>query len=101
MKILMDCYLDIKKEINNFYEDDFESDNDEFYANKNIKNKIIDFICDAKNNNNFEMMKKFIELLSENTGCVEDVEILDSLLNGQDDIKKEILANSPIARWFE
>ena len=101
MSKLMSCYLSIEKEVNNFYEDTFESENAELHANKGIKNKTINLISDAKRDNNIKMMKKAIKLLSENTGCVEDVEVLDNLLNGQDDIKKEILANSPIARWFE
>ena len=94
-------YLDIEKEINGFYESIFESEIEEFYINKNIKRKITKIITKAKKHGDMEVMQKAIELIGSNTGCVEDVEILNNLLKGQNDIKKEILANSSIARWLE
>ena len=101
MNELMHRYLDIEKEVNNFYEDDFESESAEYYVNKSLKMKLISLISDAKKDNNIEVMNKSIELLSENTGCVEDVEILNILLEGAGNIKNEILANSPMARWLK
>lgn len=101
MKELMSHYFDIEKEMNNFYEDVFESEQEEFSVNKKIKKKIVNLIADAKKNGDMKVMQKAIELISDNTGCVEDVEILNSLLKGQNDVKKEILTKSPIARWLE
>ncbi|GLS25909.1 hypothetical protein [Marinibactrum halimedae] len=96
----------------------FESndEDEEYQVNKNSKIKVLDFILDEhdKTNDNSISKEQFnivflksLELLQANTGCAEDLEILEDILDVLYDkglIDKEkyknIIEGSPCGRWL-
>lgn len=94
------------EQMNGFYDVDFKNDEDEYLENKKIKSKIVDFILDCKVSGDANSLMGALNLLSENTGCQEDVEILQELLDPliKDGVLnvaelKECFGDAAISRW--
>jgi flagellar capping protein FliD len=82
--------------------------------NEAIKNKIKEFIISAHENTTLAeiekqtVISKALELLSENTGCAEDLEIAQTIINDLQNERKIITqkdadifySNSPVNRWL-
>jgi hypothetical protein len=100
----------IKELLDNYYENQiagkFENEEQEFNENKNTKNIIKEIIIEAYNDKKMRKIDKlilirdFIILLAENTGCVDDLiiakEILDELFK-----KYKIITRKDIAIFYE
>jgi hypothetical protein len=81
----------IKILLDNFYENQiakkFENEEQEFNENKNIKTIIKEIIITVYNDKNIIenekiiIIRNFLILLAENTGCVEDTRIAKEILN--------------------
>ncbi|MFK7050544.1 hypothetical protein FLACOL_00238 [Flavobacterium columnare] len=99
-----DILKNIETEILEYYNAFFEDNTDDYNENKRIKNKLKDYIL-----NNFSDNKKVREalyLLANHTGCAEDSEIaeeiLDYLFENKIITQNEIdffYSNSNLKRW--
>ena len=69
----------IKKEIQDYYSISFDSAEDDYITNARIKNKIKDIIIDHKND--VDVIDNALLLLAETTGCAEDEEIAEKILD--------------------
>jgi len=96
----------------------FESDDEheEYIVNKKAKTRILDFILKEKKQldskaislNEFEIiLEKSIKVLQENTGCAEDLEILEEILDALCNIKiinsqqySDIVKGTSSGRWL-
>ena len=85
----------LSEKMNDFYDQEYLSEEGEYIENKKIKSDIIDFI-----------VQNALLLLFENTGCQEDFEILNEIItplfeNNILDNKslKKYFGNSPLSRW--
>jgi hypothetical protein len=69
----------IQREIFEYYEMIFENEQDDYSYNKTIKNKLKEIIINTKNNN--VVVEKALSVLAESTGCAEDQEIAEEIIN--------------------
>lgn len=69
----------IKKEIFEYYEMSFETAADDYLHNKQLKLKLKDVII--KNKDNKQIVEKALLVLAEVTGCAEDHEIAEEILD--------------------
>jgi hypothetical protein len=76
---VMEDIQNIQKEILEYYEMIFENEEDDYNYNKTIKNKLKDIMINAKNNN--IVIEKALSVLAESTGCAEDQEIAEEIVN--------------------
>jgi hypothetical protein len=108
----------IKILLDNFYENQiagkFENEEQEFNENKNIKTIIKEIIITVYNDKNISenekiiIIRNFLILLAENTGCVEDTkidkEIFDDLFEKYKIITQKDIdifyENASIGRWL-
>ncbi|WP_051263755.1 hypothetical protein [Tenacibaculum ovolyticum] len=95
----------IEKEIQNYYENSFEEGNDDYKTNKLIKEKIKHLIIKI-NNLNSDVINRALLVLAKSTGCTEDQEIADNIINNLHDngyIDEKQLNyfydNTAIRRW--
>ena len=94
-------------DLEQYYETDFDSEEEELNANRLLKMRIKDIIISAHELPDSEIEKKAFTLLVENTGCAEDyeifIEIADQLtrksIYTEEDLKTR-LGDSPVSRWF-
>ncbi|WP_158978793.1 hypothetical protein [Cellulophaga sp. L1A9] len=95
----------IEKEVQNYYENSFEEGNDDYKTNKLIKEKIKHLIIDLNKLNN-DAINKALLVLAKSTGCAEDQEIADDIINYLHDNKyideKQLnyfYDNTAVRRW--
>ncbi|WP_244175403.1 hypothetical protein [Xenorhabdus vietnamensis] len=98
----------LSKELDDFYAREHSSEHDEYFENKKIKTKIVHLILDAKNSGEIEFFDKVLMFLFENTGCYEDLQILNEIskplfdadiLNAEY-LDKYLTEYSPLSRWL-
>ncbi|WP_163830858.1 hypothetical protein [Spartinivicinus ruber] len=93
-----------------------DDENEQFFRNKNAKYKVLDFILERHsmylskkvNIHNFESeFDQAIEILQLNTGCAEDLEILEMILDELYDKKiindkeyNDIISGTAASRWL-
>ena len=76
----------IKSVLADYYDTDFDSDEEDFLVNKSNKQLIEQLIINLKNDDELDVsnksffIKEALQLLAKNTGCVEDEEISDEIL---------------------
>lgn len=76
----------IKSVLADYYDTDFDSDEEDFLVNKSNKQLIEKLIINLKNDDELDVsnksffIKEALQLLAKNTGCVEDEEISDEIL---------------------
>ncbi|WP_343615985.1 hypothetical protein [Flavobacterium sp.] len=68
----------IEKLISEYYEMTFNNDEEDYIYNKQLKNKLKAVIINSKSNN---VIDKALEVLAESTGCAEDLQIAEDILN--------------------
>ncbi|WP_316843493.1 hypothetical protein [Pedobacter psychrodurus] len=95
----------IKQEINQYYEMSFENEIEDYLFNKKLKEKLQKVIIDY--NTDEIIIQKALLILAESTGCDEDQEIADEILDLLYDkkyIKQKDLdffyQNVATRRWF-
>ncbi|GAB0170622.1 hypothetical protein LSPCS325_40590 [Lysinibacillus sp. CTST325] len=96
----------LKNYYENYYNNQFKSEEEDYIENKKVKEQIKKLIIQVYNDSTLSeadrgyLIKVAVELLAKNTGCVEDAEIaediLDSLFN---DMK--ILSQEDIGNFYE
>lgn len=96
----------IKKNLDDFYDKSFDSDDIERAENKSIKEEIVDLIIHAHKNRDYQLVKESIDVLIENTGCQEDFEILEEIVSPlqsagilSDPELNDLVIGSPLSRW--
>lgn len=96
----------LTKKMNEFYDEEYSSEEGEYLENKKIKADIIDFIINSNELGELFLVQEALLLLFDNTGCQEDFEILDeiisplfekNILDGK--LLKKYCSNSPLSRW--
>ncbi|WP_421662228.1 hypothetical protein [Lysinibacillus telephonicus] len=95
-----------RNSLKNYYNKQFKSEEEDYLENKKVKGQIKKLIIQVYNDRTLSetdrgyVIKVGLELLAKNTGCVEDVEIaediLDTLFN---DMK--ILSQEDIGNFYE
>ena len=76
----------IKSVLADYYDTDFDADEEDFLVNKSNKQLIEKLIINLKNDDELDVsnksffIKEALQLLAKNTGCVEDEEISDEIL---------------------
>lgn len=85
------CYFKelerIKSILEDYYNIDYNSDEEDFQANKFNKKRIEELIVQVKRDytilisNKNTLIKEALMLLAKNTGCAEDEEISEEILN--------------------
>nr|WP_240829251.1 hypothetical protein [Escherichia fergusonii] len=90
-----------------FYIQQFSNEEGEYLANKALKSQIAQFIIEMKSLNEHSVAFQAMQLLCDNTGCKEDVEILNEIIDVfveynifDDEILKDCLNNLPVSRWL-
>ncbi|PHM53891.1 hypothetical protein [Xenorhabdus sp. KK7.4] len=99
---------DLSEELKVFHNKEYSSESDWYLENKAIKSKIVDLIIEAKECDESKLIDRALFLLFDNTGCQEDLEILNEIVSPLLDngiITKELLEeniyeNSPLSRWY-
>ena len=77
----------IKSILEDYYNIDYNSDEEDFQANKFNKKRIEELIVQVKRDdtilisNKSALIKEALKLLAKNTGCAEDEEISEEILN--------------------
>jgi hypothetical protein len=79
---------DIKRQLSEYYEMIFDNDEEDYRYNKLLKNKLKAIIISTKNN---AVIERAIAVLAESTGCAEDLQIAE-------DILEELLDNNIISK---
>lgn len=96
----------LSQKLNDFYSEEYQTEKDEYFANKEIKSELVDFIIKSYNSSEFCLAQDALLLLFDNTGCQEDFEILDeiippllekNILDGK--LLEEYCNKSPLSRW--
>ncbi|QAV23858.1 hypothetical protein [Proteus hauseri] len=98
----------LSEELESFYFQEFVTENDEYRKNKEIKQKIVQFILEMKKHHEQSLIDDAFTLLFHHTGCHIDCEILDEIMSPvieqniitSELIDKNLKENSPMARWF-
>lgn len=98
----------LSKALEDFYYQDFVTEEDEYRKNKEIKQNIVQFIIEMKALNELLLINDALTLLFRNTGCFIDGEILDEIMLPVIEqniitpelIDKNLKENSPMGRWL-
>jgi hypothetical protein len=69
----------IEKQISQYYEMTFDNDKEDYNYNEMLKNKLRDVIANSKNN--VTIVEKALLVLAKSTGCAEDQEIAERIIN--------------------
>ncbi|MGG6229994.1 hypothetical protein [Tenacibaculum sp. SDUM215027] len=70
----------IQKKIQDYYEMSFESEKEDCEYNKRLKNELKQLIIDLKDEN-LSVINEILLVLAKSTGCAEDQEIADDIIN--------------------
>ncbi|QNQ22629.1 hypothetical protein HF650_01465 [Kosakonia sp. SMBL-WEM22] len=84
--------------MNDFYDQEYSSEEDEYFQNKKIKSDIIDFIVKSNELSEFSFVQDALLLLFGNTGCREDFEIFNEIITPL--FEKNILDNKSLGKYF-
>ncbi|WP_426576016.1 hypothetical protein ACP179_15680 [Xenorhabdus stockiae] len=98
----------LSKELDDFYSRENSFSHDDYFENKKIKTKIVHLILDAKNSGEIEFADKVLMFLFENTGCYEELLILneiskplfDAEILNAESLDKYLIEYSPLSRWL-
>lgn len=98
----------LSKELDDFYYQEFETEQAEYSKNKQIKQAIVQFILEMKEHGEYTLIDEALNLIFHNTGCHIDCEILDEIMLPviekniitQELINKNLRENSPMGCWF-
>lgn len=98
----------LSKELDNFYYQEFETEQAEYSRNKEIKQAIVQFILEMKEQSEENLIDKALDLIFHHTGSHIDCEILDEIMLPVIEqniitpelIDKNLRENSPMGRWF-
>ena len=80
-------FLSLKERIEEHYKKEFISEEEEYNDNFSHKNNLVQFVIECYSNNKLNTVSKkkiltdTLNILSEFTGCAEDLEILEKLLD--------------------
>jgi tRNA U34 5-carboxymethylaminomethyl modifying GTPase MnmE/TrmE len=107
MKIDYQSEIDkIRNSLKNYYNKQFKSEEEEYIENKKVKEQIKKLIIQVYNDSNLSeadrgyTIKVGVELLAKNTGCAEDAEIAEDILDCLfDDMK--ILCQEDVDNFYE
>ncbi|WP_337982484.1 hypothetical protein [Lysinibacillus sp. C5.1] len=93
----------IRNSLKNYYNEQFKSEEEDYIENKKTKEQIKNLIIQVYNDSTLseadkgDIIKVAVELLAKNTGCAEDGEIaediLDSLFNDMKILSQENIDN--------
>lgn len=96
----------LSEKMNDFYDQEYLSEEGEYIENKKIKSDIIDFIVKSNELSEFSLVQEALLLLFNNTGCQEDFEILNEIITPlfeknilDNQLLKKYFDNSPLSRW--
>ncbi|MEK4171407.1 hypothetical protein MHI22_07520 [Lysinibacillus sp. FSL L8-0312] len=96
----------IRSSLKNYYNKQFKSEEEDYIENKKIKEQIKKLIIQVYNDRTLSktdrgyLVKVGVELLANNTGCAEDVEIAEDILDSLFyDMK--ILSQEDIDNFYE
>lgn len=96
----------IKNSLTNYYNKQFKSEEEAYIENKRIKGQIKKLIIQVNNDRTLSetnrgcVIKVGLKLLAKNTGCVEDIEIAESILDSLFN-EMEILSQEDIDNFYE
>ena len=68
----------IEEQISQYYEMIFDNADEDYSYNKRLKNKLKEIIINSKNN---IIIEKALLVLAKSTGCAEDQEIAEDIIN--------------------
>ncbi|MDX7989380.1 hypothetical protein FE392_19125 [Xenorhabdus sp. 12] len=98
----------LSKELDDICVKEHLHENNYYFKSKEIKTRIVHLIVEAKNSGEIEFIDKALLFLFENTGCHEDLKILNEInkplfeakiLNGES-LDKYLAEYSPLSRWL-
>ena len=96
----------IRNSLKNYYNEQFKSEEEEYIENKKVKEQIKKLIIQVYNDITLSeadreyLIKVGVELLAKNTGCAEDLEIAEEILDSLfDDMK--ILSQENSDNFYE
>lgn len=98
----------LSKELDDFYYQEFETEQAEYNKNKEIKQSVVQLILEMKEQGEGNLIDEALTLIFHNTGCHIDCEILDEIMLPviekniitQELIDKNLKENSPMGRWY-
>lgn len=96
----------LKNYYKNYYNEQFKTEEEDYIENKKVKEQIKKLIIQVYNDSTLSeadrryIIKVAVELLAKNTGCVEDAEIAEDILDCLfDDMK--ILSQEDVDNFYE
>ena len=99
--------LELKKKFDSYYTTDFESEQSDTIANASLRREALDLFKKAKENGDNKLAEEIIDLLAENTGCQEDLELFEKLTRPlmeqgllSNDQHKRVVNSKGVSRWL-
>ncbi|PHM40115.1 hypothetical protein Xmau_02303 [Xenorhabdus mauleonii] len=98
----------LSKELDYLYADEHSLEDNYYFKSKEIKTRIIHLIVEAKSFGEIEFIDKALLFLFENTGCHEDLKILNEInkplfeakILNCESLDKYLAEYSPLSRWL-
>ncbi|CDL82951.1 hypothetical protein [Xenorhabdus szentirmaii] len=98
----------LSKELDVLYTKEHLDENNYYFKNKEIKTRIVHLIVEAKNSREIEFIDKALLFLFENTGCHEDLKVLNEInkplfeakILNDESLDKYLVEYSPLSRWL-
>ncbi|CDH20855.1 conserved hypothetical protein [Xenorhabdus bovienii str. kraussei Quebec] len=98
----------LSKELDYLYANEHSLENNYYFKIKEIKTKIIHLIVEAKDSGEIEFVDKALLFIFENTGCHEDLKVLNEInkplfeakILNDESLDKYLAEYSPLSRWL-
>ena len=80
--------LELEKKFSVYYATDFESEQSDTIANASLRREALELFKQAQDSGDNELAEEIIDLLAENTGCQEDLELFEKFSRLSNDNSK-------------
>ncbi|MDX8001168.1 hypothetical protein FE394_18790 [Xenorhabdus sp. Reich] len=96
----------LSKELDDLYTKEHLDENNYYFKSK--ETRIVHLIVEAKNSREIEFIDKALLFLFENTGCHEDLKVLNEIIKplfeakilNNESLDKYLTEYSPLSRWL-
>lgn len=87
----------VEKQISQYHEMKFDNDNEDYNYNKTLKNKLKEVIINSKTNS--VVIQKALLVLAKSTGCTQDHEIAEDIINYL--LENKIINNNQLDLFYD
>ncbi|REF27180.1 hypothetical protein BDD26_1926 [Xenorhabdus cabanillasii] len=98
----------LSKKLDYLYANEHSLEDNYYFKSKEIKTRVIHLIVEAKDSGEIEFIDKALLFLFENTGCHEDLKVLNEInkplfeakILNDESLDKYLAEHSPLSRWL-